>query len=132
MTISRRLVVASVLLAAAGGLALPALVRPGSEPTLSGPVELRTVTGATEPVSGRLPDVPLDPVPVVPLAERRDDPARATVDDDDGPDDADEDDGASGGGDDITRGGGRTGDDTDGGTDDDRADATDDGGDSDD
>ena len=132
MTISRRLVVASVLLAAAAGLALPALVRSGSEPTLSGPVELRTVTGSTEPVSGRLPDVPLDPVPVVPLAERRDDPARATVDDDDGPDDADEDDGPSGGDGDSTRGGGRTGDDTDGGTDDGGDDATDDGGDSDD
>jgi len=131
MTISRPLVVTSVLLAAAAGLALPALVRPGSEPTLSGPLELRAVTGSTEPVSGRLPDVPLDPVPVVPLAERRDDTARPTVDDDEGPDDAD-DDGVPGGDDDSTRGGGRTGDDTDGGTDDDATDDSGDGGDSDD
>lgn len=97
MPVPGRIVAASLLLAAAAGLALPVLVGSSSAPPLvsrvelGGPVPAGAVTG--EGAGSR----PREPVPVVPRGDRRDDQARSNVEDDDERDDADDDDNADGG-----------------------------------
>jgi hypothetical protein len=84
MAISRRVVALSLGLAAAAGLALSAVVSPSSEPELVRPVEInRPDQQDGDGATGPLPDVPSEPVPVVPRVDRRDADARPVVEDDD-------------------------------------------------
>ena len=80
MDISRRLVVCAVVLAAAAGFTIPALLARADDPDLAPPLRLRTVEmdPSTSP-----PAAPRDPVPVVPRNDRADDAVRGGDDDDD-------------------------------------------------
>jgi hypothetical protein len=145
MDINRRMVMISLGLAATAGLAFPAILTRSAEPQLVQPLTITDTEGAAASggTASQTPsEVPIKPVPVVPLG-LRDDNARTNVDDDQ-PDDpgADGDDGDDG--DDTNNsnnrnvrdatGNGQTGDGGGGGGGDDSApggDATDDGGSSD-
>jgi hypothetical protein len=91
MDISRRVVVMSLTVAAAGGLALPALVGGSGEPPLTEPVQV-TRSDATGS-----PDVPSEPVPVPPQVRRQDENARTNLDEDDDQPVTDDDDGGDDG-----------------------------------
>ena len=110
MDINRRIAVLSLGLAAAAGLAFPAILTRSSEPPLVQPVE---ISGDSGPATGGTPssapaDVPREPVPVVPHGER-DDNARMNIDDDDGDDQRDDSDGDDRDDDGASRGGARGG-----------------------
>lgn len=91
MSVTRRLAVLSLSVAAAAGLALPAVLDRGQVPRLAAPVEIVTERG-DDRRSARLdppPRVPSSPVPVLSRVQR-DDHGRPELDDDDGEDSADD------------------------------------------
>ena len=114
MDLNRRIVMLSLGLAAAAGLAFPAILTRSAEPQLVQPLTISDVAATGGGASSAAQDVPMKPVPVVPRGER-DDNARTNVDDDeaddprdDGDDDSGDgrtDDGGGGGGDDSAPGG---------------------------
>ena len=106
--ISRRIITATLLVAAAAGLALPALVASPTEPPLVSRVELERSARAGAVTGDDADREPGEPVPVVPRGERRDDLARSVVDDDDDRDDADDSDDFDGPDDGSTRPTGRS------------------------
>jgi len=115
MDISRRIAMVSLGLAAAAGLAFPAILTRSSEPPLVQPVEISGDKGsATGSAPSSAPvDVPREPVPVVPHGER-DDNARTGVDDDDADDERNDGDGDDRDDDGASRGGGSGGGDDSG------------------
>jgi hypothetical protein len=80
MGVNRPVAALALGLAAAAGLALPAVVSRSNEPALVRPVELRDDRPEADGVP---PAIPSEPVPVAPSAQSGDDRSRPVVEDDD-------------------------------------------------